>query len=189
MINGLNKRYFAKHPLKELSPARFEYSLYTMAEIETSVNALFKPNANDLQGEAMIELAEKPEELLKFMRKGLSGNNRQKLRAKVLEHETEMKPLIQKKAMTNLQDYFIENTLYFFLHCEENCCDWIVEQYDQMHSEYLKSMLCLVLGFRGDASAVPFLMKEVDRFERWYPNDSYDQGPLLALYELKARFH
>lgn len=21
------------------------------------------------------------------------------------------------------------------------------------------------------------------RFERWYPNDSYDQGPLLALYE------
>lgn len=49
-------------------------------------------------------------------------------------------------------------------------------------------MLCLVLGFRGDVAVVPFLMKEVERFERWYPDESYGQGPLLALYELKERF-
>lgn len=188
MIKELDKKYFEKHPLKEFSVARFEYSLYEMPEVEKLANKAFKPDSNDLRDEAMIEAADTPDELLKCMRKGLLGSNRRKLREKVLAHEAEMKPLIKKRAITNLQDFFIENTLYFFLHCEENCCDWIMEQYDNMHSEYLKSQLCLVLGFRGDSSAVPFLMKEVERYERWYPDKDYDQGPLLALYELRDRF-
>lgn len=87
-----------------------------------------------------------------------------------------MKPLIQRRAITNLQSIFIENTLRFFLHRNENCCDWIIQQYDDMRSEYLKSMLCLVLGFRGDVAVVPFLMKEVERFERWYPDESYGRS-------------
>lgn len=184
----IKQEIFYKHPLKEFSAARFEYSLYGMPEVEKLANKAFKPDSNDLRDEAMIEAADTPEELLKCMRKGLLGSNRRKLREKVLAHEVEMKPLIKKRAITNLQDFFIENTLYFFLHCDENCCDWIMEQYDNMHSEYLKSLLCLVLGFRGDCSAVPFLMEEVERYERWYPNKDYDQGPLLALYELRDRF-
>jgi len=188
MIKQLSKKYFASHPLKEFSAARFEYSLYTMPGIEELANGMFKPDSKDLQDEVAIDEADKPEELLKCMKKGVSGINRQKLRNKVLEHEAEMKLLIQRRAITNLQDIFIENTLYFFLHSKENCCDWIIRQYDNMHSEYLKSMLCLVLGFRGDISVVSLLMKEVDRFERRYTDKSYEQGPLLALYELKERF-
>lgn len=188
MIKELSNKYFESHPLKELSAARLVYSLYTMAGVEELVNDIFKPGAKDLLDEAIIDSAVKPEELLQCMRKSISGINRQKLRNKVLRHEVEMRTLIQRRAITNLQDVFIENTLHFFLHCKENCCDWIIQQYDNMHSEYLKSMLCLVLGFRGDISAVPFLIKEVERFEHGYPEKSYNQGPLLALYELKERF-
>ncbi len=192
MIKELNKNYFNKHPLKELSAARFEYSIYTMDGIEELVNNalkdILKPNSEDLKDAAAIDSAVKPEELLKYMRKGISGLNRQRLRDKILEYEAEMKPLIQGRAITNLQDIYIENTLYFFLHCQENCCDWIIQQYNHMRSEYLKSMLCLVLGFRGDVSIIPFLMKEVQRFEQHYPDKNYEQGPLLALYELKERF-
>lgn len=192
MIKELNKKYFKNHPLKEISAARFEYSLYTMDGIEKLVNDALKDklksNLEDLKDEAAIESTVKPEELLKYMRKGISANNRQKLRDKILEYEAEMKPLIQRRAITNLQDIYIENTLYFFLHCKENCCDWIIQQYENIRSEYLKSMLCLVLGFRGDVSLIPFLMNEVERFERYYPDKDYEQGPLLALYELKERF-
>lgn len=189
MIKELSKKYFANHPLKDFSAARFEYSLYTMADIEELVNNRYKPDLKDLQDEAIIDLAVRPEELLQCMRKSFSGSNRQKLHNKVLENEVEMKTLIQRRVITNLQDIFIENALHFFLHCKENCCDWIIQQYNNMYSEYLKSMLCLVLGFRGDTSAVPLLMKEVERFEQWYPDKSYEQGPLLALYELKDRFN
>ena len=62
----------------------------------------------------MIEQATTAEELLKLMRKPLSGGNRRRLRRKILEYETVMMPLIKEKTMKNGQDIFIENTLYFF---------------------------------------------------------------------------
>lgn len=163
-----------------------------MDGIEKQVNKLiednFKQYMKGQQDELVIDAAVKPEELLAYMRKAVNGRSRLNLRAKLLEYETEMKPLIQSKAIRVLQDVFIENALYFFLHCQENCCDWILESYCDMRSEYLKSMLCLVLGFRGDVSMVPFLKREVARFESGYPDKEYSQGPLLALYELNARF-
>ena len=53
---------------------------------------------------------------------------------------------------------------------------------------YARSSMCLVLGFRADESAVPFLMAQVEEMERKWPRDSFAQGPLLALYEMRARF-
>ena len=136
----------------------------------------------------MIEQAATAEELLKLIRKPLSGGNRSRLRRKILEYETMMMPLIKEKTMKNGQDIFIENTLYFFLHCEENCCDWILKEYANIRNEYLKSMLCLVLGFRGEVEVIPFLMKETERLERMYPEETYAQAPILAIQELVADF-
>ena len=53
---------------------------------------------------------------------------------------------------------------------------------------YARSMLCLVLGFRADSDAIPFLMHQVEIFEGQFPSETFDQGPVLALSELKARF-
>ena len=63
-----------------------------------------------------------------------------------------------------------------------------MENYQEIRSEYMKSMLCLVLGFRGDASMIDFLIEEAERFEREYPDETYDQGPALAVQELSVRF-
>lgn len=71
---------------------------------------------------------------------------------------------------------------------ETNCCDWIVETYPKFQSEYLKSLFCLVLGFCGKASMIPFLMEEAERMEKYYPNEYYDQGPMLAVQELAVRY-
>ena len=45
-----------------------------------------------------------------------------------------------------MQDIFIENTLHFLLYSKVNDCDWIIDNYNVFKSEYLKSMLCLVLS-------------------------------------------
>ena len=82
-------------------------------------------------------------------------------------------PWIKEKTMKNGQDIFRENTLYFFLYCEENC---------------FKSMLCLVIGFRGDVEMLSFLTKETERLERMYLQETYAQGPILAIQELAVRF-
>ncbi len=142
----------------------------------------------DLCLKKMIEQAATTEELLKLMRKPLSGGNRSRSRRKILEYEIVMMPLIKEKTMKNGQDIFIENTLYFLLHCEENRCDWILKEYSNIRNEYLKSMLCLVIGFQGNVEMILFLMKETERLERMYPGETYAQAPMLAVQELAVRF-
>ena len=41
-------------------------------------------------------------------------------------------PWIKEKTMKNGQDIFRENTLYFFLYCEENCCNWLMKEYSTL---------------------------------------------------------
>lgn len=80
-----------------------------------------------------------------------------------MEYEQELLPMIKEKCIRNKQDVFIENALHFFMMSNNNCCDWIMETYSQFQSEYLKSMFCLVLGFRGDESMIPFLIEEASK--------------------------
>lgn len=184
--------FLEAHPIKEMSAAKFEYALYLNPEMLKAANAyantqLGKTEA-DIALEKVIEETTEPVELLKLMRKETSGQNRSAIREKVLEKEAEMLPLIKEKCMRNGQNVFIENALHIFLHGKTNCCDWIMESYSEIRSEYLKSMLCLVLGFRGEAEMIPFLMKEVERLEKDYPYETFEQGPLLAVQELAVRF-
>lgn len=185
-------KFLEEHPDIPFSAAKFEYSLYLEPEAVEYANVISEKmrvkSKEDLYLEKMIEQAVTAEELLKLMRKPLSGGNRSRLRRKMLEYEKAMMPLIKEKAMKNGQDIFIENTLYFFLHCEKNCCDWILKEYSNIRNEYLKSMLCLVLGFRGEVELIPFLMKETERLEKAYPKETYAQAPILAVQELAVRF-
>ena len=76
-----------------------------------------------------------------------------------MEYEIVLMTWIKEKTMKNGQDIFRENTLYFFLYCEENCCNWLMKEYSNIRNEYFKSMLCLVIGFRGDVEMLSFLTK------------------------------
>lgn len=185
------RNFLHNHPPKEFSAARLEYSIYLTPGMEEAVNQYVAehlvPTDKDIKREQEIIAAETMDELIRLMRKPLSGANRVLLRKKILQYENEILPLIQSRAMTNMQDIFIENTLHFFLYTQNNYCDWIVQNYKAMKSEYLKSMLCLVLGFRGEVSLIPFLMAETERLEREYPFESFGQGPLLAVEELATR--
>ena len=185
-------KFLDKHPDIPFSAAKFEYSLYLESEAVEYANAISEKmlgeSEEDLRSKRMIEQAKTTEELLKLMRKPLSGGNRSRLRGKLLEYETVLMPCIKEKTMKNGQDIFIENTLYFFLHCEENCCNWLMKEYSNIRNEYFKSMLCLVIGFRGDVEMLSFLTKETERLERMYLQETYAQGPILAIQELAVRF-
>ena len=101
--------------------------------------------------------------------------------AKKLENEEMLMPLIKEKALKNGQDYFIENAFYFFAHAEEDCCNWIMSNFNDFRNEYMKSMLCLVLGIRGKEDVIPFLKSQVVRFIMDYPDERFEQGPLYGM--------
>ena len=135
-----------------------------------------------------IENAETAEEIVNLMRRSYPADERMAIVNKAIALEEVTLPLIKRRALTSGLDIFIENTVKYFLRCKSNCCDWILENYRSFRSEYLKSMLCLVLGFRGDESMLDFLIEEADRLEREYPDESFDQGPALAVQELSDRY-
>lgn len=186
------KKFLDTHRDKEFSAAKFEYSIYLYGEASEKVieyaNSRFPKTEKDLELEKVITETTEPNELLRLMRKELSGSNRSALREKIMEYEQELLPMIKEKCIRNKQDVFIENALHFFMKSKINCCDWIIETYPQFQSEYLKSLFCLVLGFRGEESMIPFLIEEARRLEKEYPNETYDQGPALAVQELAVRY-
>lgn len=185
------KLFLKSHPIKKFSSAKLEYSLMLDNEFEKNVDKFMlshNMNSEVEQIKSTIEAAS-VDELVNLMRKALMGNNRSILINRLLENEFAVMPLIKKKALTNMQDHFIECCVRFMNMCEENPCNWIIENYNQFKSEYLKSMLCFVLGFRGNESVIPFLMSETDRFSKFYPEENFEQGPLLSVSELAYRIY
>ena len=70
----------------------------------------------------------------------------------------------------------------------EKRAGYLQRKYANIWNEYFKSMLCLVIGFRGDVEMLSFLTKETERLERMYLQETYAQGPILAIQELAVRF-
>lgn len=185
------KHFINTHRDQEYSAAKLVYSVYLYGDLGDKIveaAGKIKKQPEDPIMEAAIQNAGTPEELLNLMRKPMSFSNQLLLRNRILEKEEAMLPLVQRMVLRNKQDVFVENAVYFFLKCEANLSSWIMEHYAQIQYEYMKSMLCLVLGFKGTAEYIPFLIEEAKRMEASYPKETYDQGPTLAVQELAVRF-
>lgn len=186
------KQFKASHELKEISSARMEYSIYNYKEIDEAftdaTKEIFLPTDEDKLMERQILELQNPDDMIRFMRKAMNGANRILLRKILIDHEDELTDGIKKKSITIRQDYFIENALYFFLHSRENNSEWIYDNLTEFYDPYMRSMMCLVIGFRGKLKYIQRMMDETDYFLRTYPDEEFDQGPLLAVYELSARF-
>ena len=183
------QKFYDEYPLLDFSAARLEYSFYYHPEVLDIAMETFQyvPSDVDVIMEAQIAAANDAQQLYSLMRKQLSGDNKRRLRAKLVEHEKDLLPLVQKRCMTSTQDEFIENSLHFFLHARTDYTDWIVQHYRDMRSEYLKSMLCLVPGLRGAEACLPFLMEETKRLREEYPQETWFQGPLLGVHDIGIR--
>ena len=137
---------------------------------------------------AKVEQEEDAGKLLRMLRQTHPPVVRKAVREKLLKREAEVLPEIQRMILKAFNDNTIENCVRFMTKCEANCSEWILQHYDDVREPYARSMLCLVLGFRADTDAIPFLLQQVDLFEKQFPDKSYEQGPLMALYEIRARF-
>ena len=175
-----------------ISAADIEYSLNVNPEIQKAASKAMNEIRPETEEEKALrkKIAEcnDPSGLVDLMRKPMPLTIRTELRCKLIENEDSVAELIKAKCMRNSFDIFIENAVNFFIKSKRNYSDWIVENYFLFHNEYMRAMLCLVLGFRGEVELIPFLMDEAERFEDNYPDELYERGPVLAVQELYYRF-
>lgn len=198
-VKLLTRDWFHRHPVKEHSAARLEYSMLLMPEAVSSVDKML-PALRGLAAQRGIALPDATQQmvalereedtgrLLRMLRQTLAPDVRGALLEKLLKREEAALPEIRRLILKTFNDNAIENCVRFMARCEENCSQWILQNYEDVREPYGRSMLCLVLGFRANVDVIPFLMRQVERFETQFPVHSFDQAPLLALYEIRARF-
>ena len=195
----LTKDYFNRHPVKEYSAARLEYSMLLIPEVMDVVDEKL-PEMREMAAKRGIDIPDTKEQmkrveeeedtgkLLRMLRQTQPPVVRKAVREKLLKREMEVLPEIQRMILKAFNDNTIENCVRFMTKCETDCTEWIMRHYDDVREPYARSMLCLVLGFRASTDVIPFLVQQVDAFERQFPDKSFEQGPLMALYEIRARF-
>lgn len=189
----LPKSFFKKNPLDEISAAIVaDFSLTTLfndklqAEMEKILDG-------DISDERRIEIAKDKEEVerldsgeavVTYMRKDHDNIVDPMFCKKALTLEAEATPLIVKRYKTTGQDRFVDLAFRVLGKADKKYTEQLFEEYAEIRNPYAQAMACLLFGEHEMEDAVPLLMKEYKRFKRDYPEESFNQAPLLALHIL-----
>lgn len=178
------------HRRANQSPALVAYKMFTDEKLDSMLDEMLATTVRTPEEKVIEEqiMAADNAGLLKFMRKKMAGILKFQLQRRLLEHQDEVMEELKEKSVATLNDNFVENALFFFAKCKENPHDWIRAEYDNFRSEYFKSMLCVILGIRGEQRDIFKLIKEAERFEEDFPNELFDQGPYIAVMELADKY-
>jgi hypothetical protein len=185
-------RFLKQNPLHDNSAARLQYTLLTYPELENKMHTMLKEKGmetDDMRRDRdLIQKETDPEALLRWMRRDIAGSNKELLCRKLLEMEDAVLPVIQRRILTSIVDVYVENALRFFVRAKTDCSYWIVSHFHEIRNPYVQSTVCLALGFRAGADIIPWLIQQYESLKARYPSESFCEGPLMALHELKARF-
>lgn len=181
------KKFFKQHKILDDSAAQVLLLLYDndLLLFPREKNTDWTVEPGEIQLEKDIRTCSDAAQLVKYMRKPMSGPCRAILLRRVLAFEADTLPLAEDLALRSVQDDFIDSFTGILCYSHKNPCPWVVENYGKIRSEFLKSQLCLILGIRGTPKYIDFLINEVDRLEGKSREDSLEQGPLVALNLLR----
>lgn len=186
-------QFWKQNPLEAMSSAQISYfsmRIFPADEINEAMLEIASPHIPlERQTEINAELQEiasldSGAAVVKFMRHEYDIVNRNTLCKKALEMQEDVMPLVLRRFQTSVQTVFIETAAMIFSHCDTVYAVKLREIYPDIRDPYARSIASLALAVQGDEEAVPLLLWEYERLRREYPDENYDQGPLLALYSL-----
>ena len=193
----LIKEFFRDNPYKENSVQRFVYStlLYKGME-QTASDFLLKQGELDCERreaitheKEMILAEQNPAAIFQLLRKNVDGINRAVLIDRALASEDIILPMVVEKLVRSDHDTFIDNAIRLLAWSEKDYSPLLLERYAEFRSPYVRSLVCLILGFRGKEDIISWMLDRFFEMKKQYPDETYDQGPLFALHELSARFY
>lgn len=193
----LTKKFFRDNPYLENSVQRFVYSVLLYEGIEDMTSETMVKHgllSNErieqiTQAKELIQEEQNPEMIFQLLRKKTDLVNRGVLVKKALQFEEVLIPLVIEKLIRSNHDVFIENSIQFLARSHEDYTPLLKEKYTEIRSPYVQSLVCLILGFRGEEGTIPWMLDRFFEMKKLYPGETYDQGPLLAVHELNSRFY
>lgn len=186
----LSKKFFDNNFINEFNAQRLVYSeilnpevVKLAANISNGIINRASEETKAIQEENNIEV------LLKLLRGKCDPLNYELLEEKVLEKEEEMLPKIIDMVVKSRNDVFIEHVAKILPKCKKNYSENLLNILNNIRNPYALSLICISLGFIGDEEVIPIILNKYLELKKLYVDETYNQGPLLALYELKERLY
>ena len=183
-------KFLKEHPQKEMSVAAladFQFQILMKEDLNKEVDKISNRMlpANRLTEETetanAIEAVQTPEELLQIMRKSMVFSNLTAMAKKAFAMQEEAMPLIISRYRKTKHIIFIENASKILSNADRKYTEELLECYKDIWLPYAQALGCLLFGYHGLVDTIPLQLSEYERFKRLYPDETYDQCPLLAL--------
>ena len=192
----LPRNFFRDNPLDKMSAPLIAHFSMTAGFDEKLQNAIWDILEGEIGPERKARIEEEKAEIarletgdaiVKFIRNDYDIANRETLCKKILTMQAEVLPPLLRRFQTSFQDSVTETTVYILGHAEREYVDQLIEMYPEIRNPYAQSMACVALGVQEREDTLPLLLREYERLKRQYPEESYCQGPLLAIYILYGK--
>jgi len=181
--------FFEENPIKEISSARLLYSILLNPEIDELASKMTKQFIRRGEEEAKrIEEETNPENLIHIMEQEPDPFNHRILKERILQFSNYTLPRIIERLRNNRNDAFAELAVEVIYESGVDCGVQLLEILDSIGDPYTSSLVCLLLGLIGPRDGIQDIWNYYHFFKDEYAHETYDQGPLLALYEMKERF-
>ena len=186
---SINESFFQKNTVHEISSPRFLYSNLLMPELEIKVSKITNQLINRGRDEAiLIEKTDDINELINILKEGSDQLNRVRLKMKLLERRKDAIPLIMKGLQKKQRSVFVEVAIEIIYATGEDYSNEIIEIIEHYQRDaYVVSLLCMLLGFYENNKSEKVLWDYYHYFKEHFPNETYSDGPLLGLEEMRAQ--
>lgn len=187
----LSESFFRENPVKEISAARLMYSCLLnpqVEEIAAKTTKPFIPEQRWQKEEEKINQETTLEGLLKIIEESPDPVNHALLKKKILNFSNLAVLKIVEKLKDNQDDVFVELGVRIIHESKIDCSTQLLGILDSIKHPHTLSLVCLLLGLIGPREAIQPVWNYYHFLRDNYPEETYEQGPLLALYEFKERF-
>lgn len=174
-----------------------QLSAFRILDVTVSVNGMDEeiykqlPEDKKKQMEEQNKLAEKEEDIDKLynmLRKELFPSTVVIIANKLMNHKDQIIPLMLEDLKRSANDSFVESTARILIKAEDNYSKEIAAILPQIKYPYTQAVACYMIGKIGNEEQIVTLYKYFNSFIKNYKNDTYYEGPLVGLYELKRRY-
>ena len=186
----LDETFFANNDVHEFSAPRLIYSCLLNPEIEGIASKVVRQFINRGKEEGKrIETAENTETLIGIMSNNPDPLNHKRLIDRLLEKKAQSAPMILKELKKPQNDSFVELAVSILHRSGTDFSEEIIDiiKSGNNRKAYAISILCVLLGFYDNKYSEKLLWDYYHYTKFKYPNETYSDGPLLGLVEIRER--
>lgn len=186
-VPRIDDNFFANNEPEEISAPRMLFlAMVCPEQLERVAGRVRRETARHQKQAKEIRGLSGPEDLVRFLKNAPDRLNYPLILDKFRDHEEETVELLLEELRTCDDELFAELAVRLLYETDEDILEDLLDiiELDQRNA-YTVSLICVLLGFYDHPSLPQLLWDYFHYFKEHFPKETYHQGPLLALIEMR----